>query len=73
MREWLEPARTGKGMTQAEMAKALKITVSGYSLIERGLRQKKMTLPLVLDLSRILGIPVAKIIEYEARGEPAQS
>lgn len=67
MREWLEPARTGKGLTQAEMAEALKITESGYSLIERGLRQKKMTLPLLLDLSRILGIPVAKIIEYESR------
>ena len=67
MREWLEPARTGKGLTQAEMAEALKITVSGYSLIERGQRQKKMRLPLVLELSRILGIPVAKIVEYESK------
>ena len=67
MREWLEPARTGKGLTQAEMAEALKITVSGYALIERGQRQKKMRLPLVLELSRILGIPVAKIVEYESK------
>lgn len=68
MREWLEPARTGKGLTQLQMAAELKITESGYSMIERGVRQKKMKLPLVLELSRILGIPVTKIIEYEARG-----
>lgn len=68
MREWLEAARSSKGLTQAEMAKRLDVSESYYSLIERGERQKKMDVTLVAKISAVLGIPLSRIVEYETKG-----
>ena len=67
IRAWLEHARVGKGLTQAEVAKRLGITESYYAMIEAGRRQKDMRLLFAYRLSNALGIPVAKILDYETR------
>ena len=65
MREWLAEARAKAGLTQKEVGKKLDVSESYYSLIEQGLRQKKMDIALVSKLSTIFDIPVTEIIKYE--------
>lgn len=65
MREWLAEARAKAGLTQKEVGKKLDVTESYYSLIEQGLRQKKMDIALVSKLSTIFDIPVTEIIKHE--------
>lgn len=67
MRSWLKEKRTESGLTMAKMAEKLDITEGYYSLIEAGERQKKMDVALVIKLSAILGIPIEKIADLEAR------
>lgn len=65
MREWLLELRTGKGLTQKQMADKLDISEAYYSYIEKGERQKNMDISLVSKLSAIFGIPVQKIVDLE--------
>ena len=65
MREWLLELRTGKGLTQKQMADKLDISEAYYSYIEKGERQKNMDISLVSKLSTIFGIPVQKIVDLE--------
>lgn len=66
-REWLLAARLSKGLSQAEMADELGISLSYYSLIEAGRRQRKMDIALVHQLSEILGLPLGRTIDCELR------
>ena len=66
MREWLKSARDNKGLTMEQLSKKLDITESYYSLIERGERQKRMDIMLVMKLSEALAIPVQDIIANES-------
>ena len=65
MREWLLETRKAKGMTQLEVADKLGITESYYSFIEKGERQKKMSVDIAAKLSVVFGIPVDEIIALE--------
>lgn len=65
MREWLRTARQSKGLTMKDLSELLNISESYYSLIENGERQKKMDISLVDGLSKVLGIPFQKIVEFE--------
>jgi len=69
MRGWLKDARLEKGLTMKQMGEKLNITESYYCTIESGERQKNMDISLVSGLSAILGIPIAKIAELEAKEE----
>ena len=69
MRDWLKEARTRKGLTQLQVAEALDVTESFYSFIEKGQRVRRMTIPMACELSKILGIPLEKIIEQEGLPE----
>ena len=66
MRDWLERARTEKGLTQAETAKKLGISENYYFRIEKGERQKKMDITLAAKLSVILDVPLEDIFAYES-------
>ena len=67
MREWLRIARQAKGFTMKDLAERLNISESYYSLIENGERQKKMDIAIVNGLSKVLGIPFQKIVEFESK------
>lgn len=69
IRSWLEPVRVSRGMTQAQVAKRLGVTEAYYSMIESGRRQTEMRLPFAVKLSAVLGVPIAKIVEYETKEE----
>ena len=69
MREWLKDARTKAGKGQDEIAKELDISLSYYSMIERGLRQNPMDLTLCTKLSKIFSIPILQIVDMEAKEE----
>lgn len=65
MRDWLRTARTEKGLTMGEMAKAIGISETYYSRIENGERQRKMDIRLVSKLCKILDISIEEIIAKE--------
>ena len=67
MREWMKEARTKAGMTQEEVAKAIGITNTYYSLIELGKRQNPMDLTLCVKLSKIFSISIKRIVELETK------
>jgi len=67
MREWLKEARKGAGLTCKEMGQKLGISEAMYFRIETGERQPNMSLETAVKLSRILKLPIAKIIGYETR------
>ena len=50
-----------------DLAERLNISESYYSLIENGERQKKMDIAIVNGLSKLLGIPFQKIVEFESK------
>lgn len=65
MRDWLKDARLTQRLTQKQMADALGITESYYSLIEGGDRQKKMDVSLAIKIGNTLGISIEEIIAKE--------
>ncbi len=67
MRSWLKEAREKNGMTMAEMARKLDISLGYYSLIESGKRQHKMDVTLLTKISSTLGVQLADAASFEAR------
>lgn len=67
MRDWLKPARIERGLSPADMAKALDISENYYFAIESGRRQRKMDITLVSKLSGVLKMPLGRIIDLEMR------
>lgn len=65
MRDWLKSLREEKGFTQKQMGEQLNISESYYAYIEAGDRQKTMDITLARKLSRIFGISVEQIVEFE--------
>lgn len=65
MRTYLRNLRIEKNMTQLEVAQGLDISESGYSLIESGDRQKKMSIEFADKLSKVLGVPIDTILKNE--------
>lgn len=69
MREWLRDARIRQRLTMKQMADAIGIAESTYSLIENGKRQKKMDVSLAIRLGNVLGMSLQEIVEAEGSGE----
>lgn len=69
MREWLREARTKAGKTQEEVAKELDMSLSYYSLIERGERQNPMDLTLCIKLAKIFSLSLKQIVKFETGEE----
>ena len=67
MRKYLKELRKKSGLTQCQIAEAIGIGGSAYTMIENGTRQKDMNLSLVEKLSEIFNVPVTRIIEEESR------
>lgn len=65
MREYLIKLRKGKSLTQQQMADKIGITKQYYSLIEKGKRQKKMDIALILAIASAFDVPVEQIVECE--------
>lgn len=73
MRDWLKEARLEKGLTMKEMAEKMGLSESYYCYIEKGQRQRDMDLSLAGGISKVLGVPMKKILieeeELRRRGE----
>lgn len=67
MRGWLKELREKNNLTMKEMGEKLSISESYYCAIENGTRQKKMDVTLITGLSLALDVPMAQILELEAR------
>ena len=67
MRDYIKKLRDSAKMTQDDIAKKLGISRAYYVRIENGERQKDLDLSLVLNLSKIFGVPVDYIIAEEAK------
>ena len=66
MRDWLKEERTKQRLTQKQVADAIGVTESFYSLIEADKRQKKMDIDLAVRLANVLGMEVNEIVRREA-------
>ena len=66
MREWLKNHRKQKGFTMKEIGAKLGVSESYYCAIESGSRKTQLSLGMVVKLSRILGITVEQIADYES-------
>lgn len=67
MRDWMKEARREAGYTCAQMAEMLDISDIYYQFIENGRRMPNMTVEMAVKLSKVLGIPLTTIINYETR------
>ncbi len=65
MRYYLVNLRKAKNFTQKQLSEKLDISESYYNQIENGERKKRMDITLISRLSKVLGISVSKLIEYE--------
>ena len=65
MRTYLKELRKKAGFTQQELANKLLVSQNYYSSIEKGERQEDMNLSLILNLSKVLEVPVELIIKEE--------
>ena len=67
MRDWLKEARTQQRLTMKQMADAIGVTESYYSMIESGNRQKSMNISLAFRLGNVLGMSLQEIMEAECK------
>ncbi len=66
MRTWLKEERVKQRLTQKQVADAIGVTESFYSLVEADKRQKKMDITLAVRLANVLGMEVNEIVRREA-------
>lgn len=59
--KWINEARRANGLTQAEMAKKLSISKSGYKKLEYG--TNKLTLARFIQICSVLDLDVAATIQ----------
>lgn len=69
MRTWLKEERVKQRLTQKQVADAIGVTESFYSLVEANKRQKKMDITLAARLANVLGMEVNEIVRKEAENE----
>mgnify|MGYP003296596465 CR=1 FL=1 len=67
MRQYLREIRKQSGLSQQDVAEKIQVTRQYYQQIEKGVRQKEMSLPLLIRLSQIFEIPVFDLIEKEVK------
>lgn len=65
MRLWLKELRESKGYSQQFVADELGVTQQFYCYIENGERQADLALSTVVNLSKLFGVTVEEIIDYE--------
>lgn len=67
MRSYLKEIREQLGLSQQDVAEKLGISLSYYSLIESGNRQKSMELITAQKISMVLNISIESIISEELK------
>lgn len=67
MREYLREIRKQSGLSQQDVAEKIQITRQYYQQIEKGVRQKEMSLPLLIRLSQIFEVSVLDLVEQEVK------
>ena len=67
MRSWLKTARESAGLTMKQVAEKLHISESYYCAIENGMRQQSMDISLAQNLSKVLNIPIKRILDAESK------
>ena len=65
-RRWMKEAREKAGKTQLDVASALNISESYYCEIENGNRMPRLDLHFANDLSKLLKIPLKRILDAES-------
>ncbi len=66
MRDWMKVARESLGMTSREVSEKVGISEPYYSMIENGLRQKKLDIALASKLSDVFGVSLEYITTRES-------
>ncbi len=72
VREYLIEAREKAGLTQQDVANRIGISRQYYQMVETGERQKRMDLSLAGDLSVVLNIPIAEIVQREGAAQESE-
>lgn len=72
VREYLIEAREKAGLTQQDVANRIGISRQYYQMVETGERQKRMDLSLAGDLSVVLNIPIAEIVQRESAAQESE-
>lgn len=70
-REYLINLRMKKNESQQDVANAIGISRQYYSMIESGVRQKRMDVVLISALANHFNISPADIVSYEEANSPA--
>lgn len=69
MRKWLRDIREEKGITQEEAADRLGMSTAYYSLIERGERQKMMTIGTLQKIAKVFEWTLSGVVFRELKWE----
>ena len=67
MRQWLKQLREEKNLTQCQLAKMLGISQQYYCTIEKGIRQKYMSIELAYKLTKIFDISIDEIVTKDTK------
>lgn len=67
LRDYLKELRKTNNMTQADVATAIGIGSSTYTMIESGERQKDMNISLAQKLADVFEVPIEFILENERK------
>lgn len=66
MRTWLVDLRNDRNETQADAARGLGISRQSYFQVERGERQKRLTMDMMVRIAGHFGISLEQIAEFES-------
>lgn len=66
-RAWMKEARDRVGKTMAAVADELNISESYYCEIENGNRMKRLDIHFAMELAKIFGIPIKKVLDEEIK------
>lgn len=72
VREYLIEAREKAGLTQQDVANRIGISRQYYQMVETGERQKRMDLSIAGELSVVLNIPIAEIVQRESAAQESE-
>lgn len=65
MRHWLKKIRAERGLSQAEVARALNLTQNYYSMIESGQRMQELPLDIAQKIANLFGITLEQVSRFE--------
>ena len=65
LRDWIKQKRGELGLTQLQVAKAMGVTESYYSYVERGARQMPMDISMAAKLADAFSMTVDEVVALE--------